>query len=165
MLNNIVLMGRLTRDPELRSTRNGTPVATFSIAVERDFQPQDGSEKITDFIQCVAWKAGAEFVSKYFRKGSLIALEGELNSKKWEQDGVMHYGMEVTARHLYFTGERSQDRGQAQADDSVGFRPAAAPVNVAVDDRSPAQKLDDLGRYENVQFRDLQEADDGELPF
>ena len=83
MLNKIILMGRLTRDPELRRTESGTAVCSFSIAVDRDFKSKNG-EKETDFIDIVAWRATAEFVSKYFQKGSLIAIEGSLQSRQYQ---------------------------------------------------------------------------------
>ena len=87
MLNHITIMGRLTRDPESRATGAGTTVANFSVAVERDFSGQDG-EKKTDFINCVAWRKTAEFVTKYFTKGSMIAVSGRLEMRDWtDKDG------------------------------------------------------------------------------
>ena len=88
MLNHIVIMGRLTRDPELRYTQSQTPVASFTVAVDRDFGGRDGGEKQTDFIDCSAWRQTGEFVSKYFRKGSMIVVSGRLQSRKWQdRDG------------------------------------------------------------------------------
>ena len=88
MLNKIILMGRLTRDPELRRTNSGTPVASFTIAVDRDFKSQDG-EKETDFIDIVVWRSTAEFVSKYFTKGRMAVVEGRLHIRDWNaQDGT-----------------------------------------------------------------------------
>ena len=81
MLNHITIMGRLVRDPELRSTQSGTSVASFTVAVDRDFGGRDGGEKQTDFIDCVAWRQTGEFVSKYFRKGSMIVVSGKLQSR------------------------------------------------------------------------------------
>ena len=87
MLNRIVLMGRLTRDPELRKTQSGTAVASFSLAVDRDYKPQDG-ERETDFIDIVAWRSTAEFVSKYFTKGRMAVVEGRLQVRDWkDRDG------------------------------------------------------------------------------
>ncbi|MBQ3380157.1 MAG: single-stranded DNA-binding protein, partial [Oscillospiraceae bacterium] len=88
MLNHIVIMGRLTRDPELRYTQSQTPVVSFSVAVDRDFGGRDGGEKQTDFIDCVAWRSTAEFVSKYFRKGSMVVVSGRLQIRDWQdRDG------------------------------------------------------------------------------
>lgn len=102
MLNQIVIMGRLVRDPELRSTQSGTSVATFTVAVERDF-----GEKQTDFIDCVAWRQTGEFVSKYFLKGNMIAVTGSLQSRKWQdRDGNSRTSWEVNADHVYFCGSR-----------------------------------------------------------
>ena len=102
MLNHIVIMGRLTRDPELRRTGSGIAVASFSVAVDRDFSGKDGGEKETDFIDCVAWRAAGEFVSKYFRKGSMIALSGRLQIRGWtDKDGNKRRTAEVVADNVY----------------------------------------------------------------
>lgn len=88
MLNRIILMGRLTRDPELRHTQTGTAVASFTLAVDRDFKNRDTGEKSTDFIDIVAWRSTAEFVSKYFTKGRLAVVEGRLQLRDWtDRDG------------------------------------------------------------------------------
>lgn len=78
MLNHIIIMGRMVRDPELRSTQSGTSVCSFTLACDRDFKSKDGGDKETDFIDCVAWRSTAEFVSKYFTKGRMMAVEGRL---------------------------------------------------------------------------------------
>ena len=102
MLNKIVLMGRLTRAPELRHTGNGTAVASFSLAVDRDFKSQSG-EKETDFIDVVAWRNTAEFVSKYFAKGRMAVVEGRLQIRDWkDKDGNNRRSAEVVAEHVYF---------------------------------------------------------------
>ena len=104
MLNTITIMGRLTADPEFRHTQSGTAVASFTVAVERDF-----GEKTADFISCVAWRQTGEFVSKYFRKGSMIAVTGSLQSRKWQdRDGNNRTSWEVNVDHAYFTGEKQQ---------------------------------------------------------
>ena len=102
MLNKIIKMGRLTRDPELRHTGNGTAVASFSIAVDRDFKSQSG-EKETDFIDIVAWRSTAEFVSKYFSKGRMAVVEGRLQIRDWtDRDGGKRRRAEVVAVNIYF---------------------------------------------------------------
>lgn len=108
MLNRIVLMGRLTRDPELRHTPSGTAVTSFTIAVDRDFKEQDGSKK-TDFIDIVAWRATAEFASKYFTKGRVAAVEGRLQIRDWkDKEGNNRRTAEVLAENLYF-GDSKRD--------------------------------------------------------
>ena len=111
MLNHIVLMGRLTRDPELRYTQSQTAVASFSLAVERDFGGRDGGDKQTDFIDIVAWRQTAEFVSKYFTKGSLVAVSGRLQIRDWtDREGNKRRSAEVVADNVYFAeGKRSRD--------------------------------------------------------
>ena len=102
MLNRIVLMGRLTRDPELRRTGSGTAVSSFSIAVDRDFKGQ-GGEKETDFIDIVAWRNTAEFVSKYFTKGRMAVVEGRLQIRDWkDKEGNNRRSAEVVADNVYF---------------------------------------------------------------
>ena len=111
MLNHIVLMGRLTRDPELRYTQSQIPVASFTLAVDRDFGGRDGGEKQTDFIDIVAWRSTAEFVSKYFSKGSMVAVSGRLQLRDWtDREGNKRRNSEVVAENVYFAeSKRSRD--------------------------------------------------------
>lgn len=110
MLNQITIMGRLTRDPEVRYTKSSTPVASFTLAVERDF-----GEKETDFIDCVAWKAAADFVSKYFHKGSMAVVTGSLQIRDWQdKEGNKRRTAEVIARNIYF-GESKKTSSDASA--------------------------------------------------
>ena len=109
MLNHIVIMGRLTRDPELRRTGSGIAVASFTVAVDRDFGGRDGGEKETDFIDCVAWRQTGEFVSKYFTKGSMIVVSGRLQIRSWtDKDGNKRRTAEVVADNVYF-GDSKRD--------------------------------------------------------
>ena len=102
MLNKILLMGRLVRDPELRHTGSGTAVASFTLAVDRDYKTQNG-EKETDFIDIVAWRSTAEFVSKYFTKGRMAVVEGRLQIRDWtDKDGGRRRSAEVVADNIYF---------------------------------------------------------------
>ena len=102
MLNKIIIMGRLTRDPELRRTGSGTAVTSFSLAVDRDFKSQSG-EKETDFIDVVAWRSTAEFVSKYFTKGRMAVVEGRLQIRDWtDKDGGKRRSAEIVADNVYF---------------------------------------------------------------
>ena len=103
MLNHITIMGRLTRDPELRYTQSQTPVASFALAVDRDYSKQDGGDKKTDFIDCVAWRGTAEFVSKYLVKGRMATVSGRLQIREWtDKDGNKRRSSEVTADNVYF---------------------------------------------------------------
>ena len=118
MLNHIVIMGRLTRDPELRYTQSNTPVASFTVAVDRDFGGRDGGEKQTDFIDCVAWRQTGEFVSKYFHKGSMIVVSGRLQSRKWQdREGNNRTNWEIQADNVYF-GESRSSSGSYSRDDN-----------------------------------------------
>lgn len=116
MLNKIVLMGRLTRDPEIRRTQSGTAVASFTLAVDRDFKSQDG-ERETDFIDVVAWRSTAEFVRKYFSKGRMAVVEGRLQVRDWkDKDGAKRRSTEVIADSVYFgDSKRSESDTQAPA--------------------------------------------------
>lgn len=110
MLNFICIMGRLTRDVELRRTGSGIAVASFTVAVDRDFA-QDGKEKETDFIDCVAWRQTGEFVSKYFNKGSMIVVKGRLQLRNWtDKEGNKRRSAEIVADNVYFgEGKKSQE--------------------------------------------------------
>ena len=107
MLNHITIMGRLTRDPELRRTGSGIAVASFTVAVDRDFGSRDGGERETDFIDCVAWRQTGEFVSKYFTKGRMIVVSGRLQIRSWnDKDGNKRRTAEVVADNCYFGDSR-----------------------------------------------------------
>lgn len=117
MLNNCTFMGRLTRDPELRRTQNSTAVVSFTIAVDRDFKPENG-ERETDFIDIVAWRHTAEFVSKYFGKGSMIVVHGRLQIRDWtDKDGNKRRSAEIVADDVYF-GESKKKGARAVEDAS-----------------------------------------------
>ena len=122
MLNHVVIMGRLTRDPELRRTGSGIAVASFSVAVDRDFGGRDGGEKETDFIDCVAWRQTGEFVSKYFTKGRMIVVSGRLQIRSWtDKDGNKRRTAEVVADNVYFgDSKRDNDGGNAYGGNTYG---------------------------------------------
>ena len=121
MLNRIIVMGRMTRDPELRRTNSGTAVASFTVAVNRDFKSQSG-EKETDFIDVVAWRNTAEFVSKYFSKGRMAVVEGRLQLRDWtDKDGNKRRTAEIVADSVYF-GDSKRDGGDmVQSEPQGGF--------------------------------------------
>ena len=111
MLNHITIMGRLTRDPELRRTGSGIAVASFTLAVDRDFSPKDGGERETDFIDCVAWRQTGEFVSKYFTKGRMAVVSGRLQIRNWnDKDGNKRRSAEVVADNVYFCDSKRDDQ-------------------------------------------------------
>lgn len=115
MLNTITIMGRLTRDPELRRTGKGTAVTSFTLAVDRDFT-SEGQEKETDFIDCVAWRGAAEFVDKYFSKGRMAVVSGRLQIRNWkDKDGKDRRSAEVLAENIYF-GDSKKSENQASAE-------------------------------------------------
>ena len=148
-MNQIVLMGRLTRDPELRHTQSGTAVTSFSLAVDRGYTPKDGGERQTDFIDIVTWRNTAEFVAKYFVKGQMAAVTGRLQLRDWtDRDGNKRRSAEVVADNVYFT-ESKKSRETAVSNNSS--------------DRS-----DPAGSYQTPVtgsgFAELEE-DDGDLPF
>ena len=130
MLNHITIMGRLTRDPELRRTGSGIAVASFTVAVDRDFGGRDGGEKETDFIDCVAWRQTGEFVSKYFTKGRMIVVSGRLQIRNWtDKDGNKRRTAEVVADNCYFgDSKRDSDGGNAYGGNSYGGSSYSAPA-------------------------------------
>lgn len=157
MLNHIVLMGRLTRDPELRRTGSGLAVVSFSLAVDRDFGNRETGDRETDFIDIVAWRNTAEFVSKYFTKGRMAVVSGRLQIRNWtDKEGNKRRSAEVVADNVYFGDSRrdSQDSGfsaeqsgySAPASNFGGYSAPAAPSAVS-------------------DFAMLEDDDDGHLPF
>ena len=121
MLNHITIMGRLTRDPELRRTGSGIAVASFTVAVDRDFGGRDGGEKETDFIDCVAWRQTGEFVSKYFTKGRMIVVSGRLQIRSWtDKDGNKRRTAEVVADNCYFGDSKRDEGGSSYGGNTYG---------------------------------------------
>ncbi|MCI8537055.1 MAG: single-stranded DNA-binding protein [Oscillospiraceae bacterium] len=157
MLNKIFLMGRLTRDPELRHTQTGTAVASFSLAVDRDFKDKATGEKATDFIDIVAWRSTAEFVSRYFTKGRMAIVEGRLQIRDWnDKEGNKRRSAEVVADNIYF-GDSKRD-----GDSAGGYAPSysAPSYGAPAGGYAPAP----AAMPANDQFAELND-DDGELPF
>ena len=164
MLNHIVIMGRLTRDPELRRTGSGIAVTSFSLAVDRDFSPKDGGERETDFIDCVAWRSTGEFVSKYFTKGSMAVVSGRLQIRSWnDKDGNKRRSAEVVADNVYFgDSKRSGDQQRSGSYDSApapyGSAPGygAAPAPSYGGYSAPSAPASDFSMVDD---------DDAQLPF
>ena len=158
MLNKIVIMGRLTRDPEMRQTGSGTPVTSFSLAVERDYSGRDGGEKQPDFIDVVAWRHTAEFVDKYFAKGERAAVSGRRQSRDWtDKDGNKRRSAEGVADSVYCGGRRRREAETAPA--AYDARPVAVQPTEA-----DMERLDELvSAYDNVAYAD--DTDGGDLPY
>ena len=131
MLNHITIMGRLTRDPELRRTGSGVAVASFTVAVDRDFGKNENGEKETDFIDCVAWRQTGEFVSKYFTKGRMIVVDGRLEMRDWtDRDGNKRTSAEAIVDNAYFgDSKRDGDNSGASFGGASYAAPAAAPAS------------------------------------
>jgi single-strand DNA-binding protein len=149
MLNHIVIMGRLTRDPELRRTGSGTAVASFTLAVDRDYSGKDGGEKETDFIDCIAWRQTGEFVSKHFAKGRMACVSGRLQLRNWtDKDGNKRRNAEVVADNVYFADSKN-------------------PAGTAAGDVTAATFAPNEYQYAAAAAGDFSQIDydDGELPF
>ena len=150
-MNKVILMGRLTRDPELQQTQQGTALCRFSIAVDRRFA-KDGVRQ-ADFINCTAWRQQAEFICKYFTKGSMISVVGSLQSRSWDgQDGKKQYAMDVVVDEVYFTGSRSQTGTGDYQNQQGGF---------AAQQQTSAETLDD---FDTMGFAAMGASED-DLPF
>ena len=136
MLNKVILMGRLVRDPELRNTPAGVSVASFTLAVDRAYVAQ-GEERQTDFINIVAWRNTADFVAKYFTKGQLVAISGRLQVRSWDdaKTGQRRYATDVVADEVFFAGSKKDNGGnQVQSDEADGGVPGFVPTNVDDED-------------------------------
>lgn len=134
-MNKTILMGRITKDLELRQTQGGVPVTSFTIAVNRRFAKE--GQQTADFINCVAWRQQAEFITKYFNKGSMIAVIGSLQSRSWDgQDGKKQYVTEVIVDEVYFTGEKKE-----------------------------TQTEENNGDYDMSDFQEIGSPDDDDIPF
>ena len=159
MLNHITIMGRLTRDPELRRTGSGTAVTNFCLAVERDYSPKDGAEKETDFIDCVAWRGTGEFVAKHLTKGRMAVVSGRLQIRTWtDKDGNNRRSAEVVADSVYFGDSKKSSEGDSTYQ---------APNSSLVDDGPYAETL---AYAKQLQAQGMQSEfsmldDDTTLPF
>lgn len=138
-MNKVVLVGRLTKDVELRTTPQGVSVCSFTIAVNRRFKNASG-EYEADFINCVAWRQTAEFLSKYFSKGRMVGISGSIQTRSWEKDGERRYATEVLAEEAYFVDSKSSDSNSVsrQSDDSdAGFSVDSGFMPIPADDDLP----------------------------
>ena len=150
MFNKVIMMGRLTRNPEFRQTQACVPCCRFSIAVNRQFANKQTGERETDFVECEAWRQTAEFVSRYFSKGNMILVEGELRNNNYEDaKGVKHYGMKVLVNNVNFCESKNSGENQQQHSDSAAAQPST---------ESRGFSADDLGEFEEI-------LSDGGFPF
>ena len=146
MLNKVILMGRLVRDPELNQTTNGIAVCRFTVAVNRPYQKD--KEQQADFINVTAWRGTAEFVSKYFNKGSIIIVEGKLQNNDYtDKDGVKHYSMVVQADNVNFGGGKSENTSQIDSNSNATVETTGVPLQIG-----------DLNEFEEI-------LSDGDVPF
>lgn len=151
-LNHIVIMGRLGKDPELRYTQSGTPVANFTLAVDRDFKDKQTGERATDFIDVVAWRQTAEFVSRYFSKGRMAVVEGRLQLRDWtDKDGNKRRSAEVVADQVYFGDSKREDNSSGSQASYGGY--SAPPQDSYLPQPDPSSEFAELT------------TDDGNLPF
>jgi len=147
-MNQIIIMGRMTRDPELRHTPNGVSVASFTVAVDRGFTPKDGGERMTDFIDVVAWRNTAEFVTKYFVKGQMVAIVGRLQIRDWtDKEGNKRRSAEIIAETIHFTeSKKSREAAYGPIEQKESF-------NTGYASQVPPSDFAEL------------DMDDGDLPF
>ena len=146
MINTVALMGRLTYDPELRSTPSGVSVIRFQVACDRNYQ-KSGEERQADFIDCVAWRQTAEFISRYFRKGSMIAVEGSIQTSNYtDKDGNKRKQVEVVANNVSFCGSKAESGADVQPREYT----QAAPTYANAD---------------NSDFEEIVDGNDDDLPF
>ena len=160
MLNHITIMGRLTRDPELRRTGSGIAVTNFTVAVDRDYNPKDGAEKEVDFIDCIAWRQSAEFVAKYFSKGRMAVVSGKLRIRNWtDKDGNKRRSAEVEADSVYFGDSKKSDQGNSTYQSNYGA-PQASHEPYA----DTMAYINNLQKAQQSDFAML-EDEDANLPF
>ena len=158
MLNHITIMGRLVRDPELRRTGSGIAVASFRVAVDRDYAPKDGGERKADFIDCVAWRQTGEFISKYFTKGRMIVVDGRLEMRDWtDKEGNKRTSAEIVVENAYFgDSRRDNEGGNAYGGNTYGGNSYNAPAPSYGGYSAPAAPASDFAMLDD---------DDAQLPF
>ncbi len=157
-MNKVVLVGRLTRDPEVRSTSSGSSTARFTVAVNRNFKNKDGQYD-ADFVSCVAFRNTADFVSKFFKKGSMIGLEGRIQTGSYDaQDGSKRYTTDVVVDNVEFVGGRNEGGSPAPSNNSYMDMPASDPI-----DMMPEYDIPTSDPYEN--YDKEVSLSDNDLPF
>jgi single-strand DNA-binding protein len=154
-------MGRMVRDPELRRTGSGVAVTSFTLAVDRDYNPKDGAEKETDFIDCNAWRGTAEFIAKYFAKGSMAVVSGRLQIRNWtDKEGNKRRSAEVVADNVYFGDSKKSSDGNSTYQAPSGYQKA--------DENPYAETMALINKYQSQAPQSdyaILEGDDAQLPF
>lgn len=167
MLNRVILMGRMVADPELKQTPNGVSVATFRLAVERNYQPKDSNERLCDFISCVAWRQTGEFITRYFSKGSMIAIEGSIQTRQYQdKNGNKRTAVEVIADQAYFAGSTGNENGQSKTGGNTrtdGNQQNSQPGQNGQKNQSASSGQ--FGKQETMYFGGFEDLDDSDLPF
>lgn len=166
MLNKVILMGRLTRDPEFRQTTSGVAMCRFSVACDRRIANKETGERQADFIDCIAWRQSAEFISRYFTKGSMIIVEGTLQNNNYtDNNGVKHYAMNVVCENVSFGESKRSAAASGYAQQSGFTAPQqghggnyGAQQNAAPAQPKETLQIGDLGEFEEI-------LSDGEVPF
>lgn len=172
MLNKIIIMGRLGKNPELRHTQQGTPVASFSLAVDRDFKDKNTGERVTDWIDVVAWRQTGEFVSRYFTKGRVAVVEGRLQMRDWtDRDGNKRRSAEVVADNVYFGDSKRDGDGEGGGYQQGGYpqggyqQPGYGGGYSGDYGGPPAPASSGYPASDYGGFQEMGEEDDGDLPF
>ena len=148
--NSVTIAGRLTADPELKTTPSGLSVCSFTVAVNR--RTKAGGEQTADFFNVTTWRHTAEFVSRYFRKGSSIFVVGSLQNRMWEKDGQKHYATDIAAQEVRFVDSKSESAGQYGAEPTYTPQNATQPSYVPEAYTQPAPQFEDLGGDEELPF-------------
>ena len=159
MLNRVILMGRMVADPELKQTPSGVSVATFRLAVERNYQSKDSNERLCDFISCVAWRQTGEFITRYFSKGSMIAIEGSIQTRQYQdKNGNKRMAVEVIADQAYFAGSPGNENSQSKSNGN-----SRTDGNQQNSYGQSGQSAN--GRQQTMYFGGFEDLDDSDLPF
>ena len=165
MLNHITIMGRLVKDPELRRTQSGVAVCSFTVAVDRDFQSREAAEKQTDFIDVVAWRQTAEFITKWFGKGRMILIEGEMQTRQYtDKNGNPATWYEIIVDNAHFTGEKTNG-GNGNYSNNYGAPPISEPPAGYGGGYSSAPAESNPAPANNTPAADFSAADSDDYPF
>ncbi len=164
-MNKVILVGRLTADPELRQTQSGIASCRFTVAVDRKFADKNTGERQTDFIRCTAWRQTAELITRFFTKGKMIAVEGSLRNDNYQDKkypDVTHYGMDVLVDTFEFVGSKNESGGNAGAPQNNTYQ---APRQTAPVQQAPANGGAVYGNGNIEEYEEILSDDDGDLPF
>ena len=162
-------MGRMVADPELKQTPNGVSVATFRLAVERNYQPKDSNERLCDFISCVAWRQTGEFITRYFSKGSMIVIEGSIQTRQYQdKNGNKRTAVEMIADQAYFAGSTGNENGQSKTSENSrtdGNQQSSQYKQAGQAEQKSQSAQSANGRQQTMYFGGFEDLDDSDLPF